>query len=220
MGVRAARRTERRGRWSLLLRVVTGRVVSDRLASVKQSLERTYVPVAYALDGLERYLIGTRPSDAPEGGHRIAFMTLWRDLEAATIALAGQLSSPRVLDNLDHGEVLDHVDYYEVDIMAARRSPGPSRYLRLTAGQVSRGLDADIQRELRARLGELGPEAVDAYVGRRVAGQAVEIAFVSTWTDAAVADRLRQPVWPEISSQYDVFWIELYDVLLEGSTGR
>src|SRR4029079_1052463 len=105
--------------------------------------------------------------------------------EAATIALAGQLNAPRVLDNLDHGEVLDHVDYYEVDIMAARRSPGPARYLRLPAARVSRGLDADIQRELRARLAELDPDAVDAYVGRRVAGQSVEIASVSTWTDAA-----------------------------------
>jgi hypothetical protein len=204
----------------LLLRVVSGRVLSDRLASVKESLERTYVPVAHGLDGLERYLIGTSPSDDPEIGHRIAFMTLWRDLEAATVALAGQLSAPRVLDNLDHGEVLDHVDYYEVDIMAARRNPGASRYLRLTAGSVSRGLDADIQRELRARLNDLGHEAIDAYVGRRVTGQSVEITFVSTWTDAADADELRQPVWPDISSQYDIFWVELYDVLLEGSPGR
>jgi len=198
---------------------VSGRVLSDRLTSVKDSLERTYVPVARSLDGLERYLIGTWPSDDPAVGHRIAFMTLWRDLESATVALAGQLSAPRVLDNRDHGEVLDHVDYFEVDIKAARRNPGVARYLRLTAGTVSRGLDADIQRELRARLGDLGQEAIDAYVGRRVSGQSVEIAFVSTWTDAADAQQLRQPVWPDISNQYDVFWVELYDVLLEGSTG-
>jgi hypothetical protein len=204
----------------VLLRVVSGRVLSDRLASVKESLERTYVPLAHARDGLERYLIGTWPSDDPRVGHRIAFMTLWRDLESATVALAGDLSAPRVLDNLDHGEVLDHVDYYEVDIMAARRSPATSRYLRLTAGSVSRGLDADIQRELRARLGDLRQEAIDAYVGRRVTGQSVEIAFVSTWTDAANPQQLRQPIWPDISSQYDVFWVEVYDVLLEGSPGR
>src|SRR4029079_11546231 len=29
-----------------------------------------------------------------------------------------------------------------------------------------------------------------------------------------------EPVWPDISSQYDVFWIEVFDVLMEGSPGR
>jgi hypothetical protein len=202
----------------LLLRVVSGHVPGGRLEAVRRSLEHDYVPAAVAMAGLERFLVGTWP-EGDAGGHAIAFMTVWRDVESASTAFSGDLTALRLLDGIEHGEVLDHVDYYEVDIAAARRSPSPSRYLRLTAGQVSRGLDADIQRDLRARLGELGPEAVDAYVGRRVAGQAVEIAFVSTWTDAAVADRLRQPVWPEISSQYDVFWIELYDVLLEGSPG-
>jgi hypothetical protein len=204
----------------LLLRVVSGRVPRDRLSSVKESLERGYVPVAHAVDGLERYLIGTRPSDAADDELRIAFMTVWRDLESATVAVAGELTALRVLDGKEHGETLDHVDYYEVDIVEARRNPGRPRYLRLTAGTVGRGLDADIQRDLRSRLGELHPEIVDAYIGRRVTGASVEIAFVSAWTENAVPSRLLAPVWPDISSQYDVFWIQVFDVLLEGSPGR
>ena len=68
----------------MLLRVVSGRVPRDRLSSVKESLERGYVPVAHAVDGLERYLIGTRPSDAADDELRIAFMTVWRDLTIDT----------------------------------------------------------------------------------------------------------------------------------------
>jgi len=203
----------------LLLRVVTGHVASERLASVKESLEREYVPVARGADGLDRYLIGTRPADTPDELD-LAFMTLWRDLDSARVPLKGQLTALRLLSGRDHGVTLERVDYYEVDIVEARRNPGSPRYLRLTAGRVARGLDADIQRDLRARLGELHPEIVDAYVGRRVNGDSVEIAFVSTWTDAADHGQLLEPVWPDISSQYDVFWIEVFDVLMEGSPGR
>ena len=143
-------------------------------------------------------------------------MTLWTDLESASVALGGQLTALRVIDGVDHGEILERVDYYEVEIVEARRQPGLPRYLRLTAGTVSRGLDADIQRELRSRLGELPPEVVEAYIGRRVRGPSVEIAFVSAWTDAAALERIERPVFPEISAQYDTFWIRLFDVLLEG----
>jgi hypothetical protein len=81
---------------------------------------------------------------------------------------------------------------------------------------VSRGLDADIQQELRNRLSELPAEAVEAYVGRRVIGRTVEIAFLSTWTGAPPGRSLDQPVWPDISSRYDTFALEVHEILLEG----
>jgi hypothetical protein len=81
---------------------------------------------------------------------------------------------------------------------------------------VGRGLDADIQRELRGRLGGLDPEVVDAYVGRRVLGPWVEIAFVSTWSATPPGRRLGDPIWPDISGQYETFQIQVFDVLLEG----
>ena len=200
----------------MLLRVVTGRIPAGELASVTAALERSYPTAAAAFAGLERFLVGTWARPEPDGDHGIAFMTLWADLESASAALGGELTALRVLDGVDHGEVLERVDYYEVEIFEARRHPGVPRYLRLTAGTVSRGLDADIQRDLRSRLGELPPEVVDAYIGRRVRGPSVEIAFVSAWTDRATVDRLQQPVFPEISEQYDTFWIRLFDVVLEG----
>jgi hypothetical protein len=200
----------------LLLRVVTGRIPPDQLAAVTASVRDRYAAAASGLDGLERYLVGTWHHHAPEDGHGIAFMTVWTGVDAASDALGGNLTTLRVLDGVDHGEILERVDHYEVEIVEARRHPGVPRYLRLTAGTVSRGLDADIQRELRSRLGGLGPEVVEAYIGRRVRGASVEIAFVSTWTDEVSVDRLEQPVFPDISAQYDTFWIRLFDVILEG----
>ena len=200
----------------LILRVVSGRIPPGRLASVKEALERQYVPRARSVDGLERYLVATRLTDA-DGDHAIAVMTVWTDFDAASRAFHGALSAVRLLDGVDHGEILEAVDHFEVDIAETRRTAEPPRFLRLTAGTVSRGLDADIQRELRTRLRELGPEVVDAYIGRRVKGPSVEIGFVSTWSDAVDAELLEQPIWPHISDQYDTFSLRVFDVLLEGS---
>ena len=98
----------------------------------------------------------------------------------------------------------------------ARRGSGEATWLRLTAGTVARGLDVDIQQELRRRLPELPDEAVEAFVGRRVLGADVEIALITTW--AAVPDGmpLDQPLWPSISDRYDTFRIEVHRILLEG----
>jgi hypothetical protein len=202
----------------LLLRVVSGRIPPGKLASVTAAVRDRYAAAAVGVAGLERFLVGTWAQPHADQGHGIAFMTLWADLESASDAVGGNLSGLRVLDNVDHGEILERVDYYEVEIFETRRHPGVPRYLRVTAGTVSRGLDADIQRDLRSRLSELPPEVVDAYIGRRVRGPSVEIAFVSAWTDAATVDRLQQPVFPEIADQYDTFWIRLFDVVLEGPT--
>lgn len=175
----------------------------------------SYPSAAGLLPGLERFLVATRPRpDTAEDD--IAFMTLWTDVESAQSALGGRLDATITLDRRDHGEILDSVDYYEMEAGEARRTGGDARYLRLTKGTVGRGLDADIQRELRSRLADLGPEVVEAYVGRRVKRSLVEIAFVSTWTEAAAGRPLDAPIWPDISAHYDTFWIGVYDVILEG----
>jgi hypothetical protein len=200
----------------LLLRVVTGRIPSGTLFAVTASVRDRYPPAATGVPGLDRFLVGTWGYPEPQDGHGIAYMTLWTDVDSASAALGGRLNALRVLDGVDHGEVLERVDYYEVEIVEARRHPGVPRYLRLTAGTVSRGLDADIQRDLRSRLRQLPAEVVDAYIGRRVSGGSVEIAFVSAWTDAATVEQLQEPIWPDISAQYETFWIRLFDVVLAG----
>jgi len=201
----------------VILRVVNGRIPPGMLESVRAALERDYVPVARRQPGLDRFLTAVRPT---ETGHQIALMTVWTDLESALAAYGGNLTAVRTIDGVGHGEILDDVEFYEVETGGVRLTGGTPRFLRLTAGTVRRGLDADIQRELRSRLKVLGPEVVDAYVGRRVKGSSVEIAFVSTWTEGAAGRRLDEPIWPDISAQYDAFSIGVFDVLLEGSRDR
>jgi hypothetical protein len=201
----------------LILRVVSGRIPAGRLDAVRASLERAYVPAAEAKPGLERFIVATR-SAADE--HEIAMMTVWADVDSALQAYGGDLTAASTLDGIGHGETLDHVEYYEVDISEVRRRAGIPRLLRLTAGSVGQGLDADIQRMLRERLGTIEHEAVEAYVGRRVTGNIVEIAFVSTWTEAPPNRALDQPIWPDISASYDRFVVGVYDVLLHGTPGR
>jgi hypothetical protein len=201
----------------VILRVVTGRVPPGALDAVVEAYRRDYVPRAAATAGLDHYVVAARPS--PEGGHEIAAMTLWTTVDAALAAYEGDLTAPRTLDGLSHGEALTGVDYYEIGPGGARRRAGsgaPSR-LRLTAGTVARGLDADIQQELRRRLSELPDEALDAFVGRRVLGAEVEIALVTTWSGTPDSVDLEAPLWPSISGRYSTFRIGVHDVLLDGA---
>jgi hypothetical protein len=197
----------------MILRIVHGRIPSGRLQAVRGAFESEYLPRARVCPGLDRFLIGVRGQG---GRHDLALMTVWDDVSSALAAYGGDLSAVRAIDNLDHGETLDRVEYYEVEIGATRRSDGEPRQLRLTVGTVGKGLDADIQRELRLRLGRLEAAVVDAYIGRRVLGSKVEIAFVSTWSTTPPGRRLEEPVWPDISAQYETFEVHVFDVLFEG----
>lgn len=198
----------------VILRVVCGRVPPGALDTVVEAYRRDYVPIAAAAAGLDRFLVAGRVASG--GGHELRAMTLWATVEAALDAYGGDLAAPRTLDGRTHGETLSEVDYYEVDAGGARRRPGTPTRLRLTAGTVAPSLDADIQQELRRHLPDLPDEALEAFVGRRVHGAAVEIALVTTWSTAPAGVDLGAPLWPAIASRYDVFQVEVHDVLLEG----
>jgi hypothetical protein len=201
----------------VILRVVNGRVPAGELPAVRDALARDYVPATQRFPGLDRYLVATR---AAADGHQIAMMTVWHDLDDALTAFGGDLQQVRTIDGLGHGEILDGVDHYEVDLSEVKQSSGTPRFLRLTAGVVGHGLDSDIQRALRTRLADLPEEVVDAYVGRRVMGSTVEIAFVSTWTEEPSGFSLDAPIWPDISAHYETFTLGLFDVVLEGAGAR
>jgi hypothetical protein len=198
----------------VILRIVSGRIRPGRLDTVSDAYTNRYQPVAMGTAGLDRFLVATRPvADA----HELTSMTLWSTVEAALAVYQGNLAAMRTLDDREHGEELTRVDYYEVDDGVILHEGVDAGYLRLTAGTVARGLDADIQQELRRRLGSLPSDLAEGYVGRRVLGDVVEIAFVSTWSAAHDRASLEEPIWPDISSRYDAFRITVFDVLLTGS---
>ncbi len=200
----------------MILRIVSGRVRADRIEAVHASYATAYVPIAMRAPGLARFLVAVR-GDGDD--RKLAALTLWSTVEAALAAYAGDLSAVRTLDAGDHGEELTHVDYYEVDESVIRHPAHEPALLRLTAGTVARGLDADIQQELRRHLPELPAEVAESYVGRRVIGDVVEIAFVSTWSAEPAGRSLAEPLWPAIASRYDTFRVEVFRVLLAGTPG-
>jgi hypothetical protein len=198
----------------LILRIVSGRIRAGRLDTVTNAYSTSYYPVAMRTTGLDRFLVGIRALD---DDHGLAAMTLWSTVEAALAAYAGDLSAMQTLDAREHGEELTDVDYYEVDDAMILHDGVRASFLRLTAGSVARGLDADIQQELRRRLVDLPAEVAEGYVGRRVLGDVVEIAFVSTWSSARDRASLEAPIWPDISSRYDTFRVSVFDIVLSGS---
>ena len=201
----------------MILRVVSGRVPPGTLDDVVEQYRASFVPIATRTAGLDRFVVASRLLD--DDSHGLAAMTLWTSVDAALAAYGGDLAAPQTVDARSHGEELTRVDYYEVDDGGARRSPGDATWLRLTAGTVARGRDAEIQQELRKRLPDLPVEAVEAFVGRRVLGADVEIALVTTWTTPPAGQALDEPLWPSISERYDVFRIELHRILIAGVGG-
>lgn len=198
----------------MILRVVSGQVSPGDLDAVSESFGRNYVPAADQAVGLARFVVATRPT--PAGGHDIAAMTIWTTVEEALAAYSGNLAAIRTLDAAGHGEHLTRVDYYEVDSTVAAGTAGRPTLLRVAVGRVARGLDADIQQELRRNLPDLPPEVTEAWICRRVLESDVEIAFISTWAAAPTGRALDEPLWPSISARYDVFDVGVHEVMIEG----
>jgi hypothetical protein len=198
----------------VILRVVSGRVSPGDLDTVSESYRRTYVPAAEQSAGLARFVVATRPT--PAGGHDMAAMTIWSTVEEALAAYSGNLAAVRTLDGAGHGEELIRVDYYEVDSAAGAPAGSRPTLLRVAVGRVARGLDADIQQELRRNLPDLPPEVMEAWICRRVLDSDVEIAFISMWAAAPVGRALDEPLWPSISARYDVFEVSVHEVMIEG----
>jgi hypothetical protein len=61
---------------------------------------------------------------------------------------------------------------------------------------------------MRQRLPLVGPEMVEAYVGRRLVEGGVEIAFVSIWERITDVRQLEVPVWPDLASRKESFGVQ------------
>ncbi len=196
----------------MILRIVRGRVAADRRSDVMDWFLTTYVPAARRLPGLVRYRVGF----GHEGDEReFVAVTFWISVEAALAAYDGDLAAVRVFVPVPDAVTLTRVEYYEIDESVFRRGAEPT-LLRITVGRTEHGHDAEIQQELRHRLPELGDELAEAYVGRRIVGGAVDVAFISTWHRAPAGRHLEAAIWPDISSAYEQFEVVTYDLFLSG----
>jgi hypothetical protein len=197
----------------MILRIVRGRLPSARLSVLTESFASEYVSDALKRPGLIRFHVGIRPNGAE---HELVAVSCWSTVEAATMAF-GDLSSPRTMGNLADLAEFSGADYFELDGTVENPTPDLPVVLRLTAGRLDPGLDVETQRELRRRLPFLDGGMTQAYVGRRLVGTQVEVAFVSTWAGRQMAGELERPIWPDIASRYDQFWVRTYVLVTEAT---
>ena len=146
-------------------------------------------------------------------------LTAWETVDHAMRAYHGDLDAVRTLAGLDAYADLRDVAYFELDEARERRPDVEPEFLRVSIGRVARGADADIQRELRQRMGELGSIVTEAWVARRILDAAVEIAFISAWEREDPAQPLDAALWPDVSARYDAFEVAVYRPIASGPGG-
>lgn len=189
----------------MILRIVRGTVADP-----------AHNPDAWVMDTLGRLrgggakpratFVGWRPTT---DGVTVAVVTAWKDAATA----ASYEADVRLLEAAGHRP---EPVLYECESGGTTGSVARPSVLRIATGWIERGPDAEIQQELRARLPRLGSELVDAYVGRRIRGQSVEVLLVATWTKEPSDHPLDEPLWPDITARYREFLIETYAPVASG----
>jgi hypothetical protein len=197
----------------MILRIVRGLIAADRLDGAVAPFAEPVMPPR-STPGLLRYHAGVR--DVGDGARETVVVTLWATAEAAVDAY-GMLDPVWTLDGGDEPGATREVAYFEVDESTLRRSDAEANILRVTIGRVARGLDVDIHRELRARMDGLESVMTEAYVGRRIVGDDVEIAFVSAWQGPPATRSLDAPFWPDITEQVDAYEVATYQPIASGA---
>ena len=194
----------------MILRLVRGRVPAGHVDAVRAGLADASVPRASPLEGLSRAHVGMRPTTE---GHDIAFISAWTSADAAMAVVGRDVERAGQLAGVSEYLEDVRVDHYEVDESVLGPPGARPLLLRFAAGVIELGADVEIQREIRARLGQLGDRVVEAYVGRRLHGRTVEVLLVTLWTEQPADLDLDAPIWPDISDRYGSLWIEIYEWL-------
>jgi hypothetical protein len=178
--------------------------------SLRRALDSHLRAGAGEADLPTRFHLATRPSGALVD---VLIASFWTSAEAAARADAGE-ASPLSLAARHLAKV--RAASFEVDETILRRSDEEPVAIRVFIGRFSRpGADIEMQELLRRRAPLLGDEMTEAYVGRRMVGRAVEVAFISTWREVPSDRRLEDPFWPDIVLRYDEFEIAVYPIVTE-----
>ena len=195
----------------MILRVIRGRADRERVAALRAALIDRLGPGPDGEDGPDRYHMGTRPAaDQTDRAGEVDVLVLacWRSAEAAADGDARGIS-PLRLATRHLGQV--DVAHFEIDMNVLRDADARPVAVRVATGRFLRpGGDIQMQDLLRERLGSIGPEMTEAYVGRRLLGRTVDVTFVSAWQDVPAQQALEGPFWPDISIRYDEFSVEVY----------
>jgi hypothetical protein len=202
----------------MILRIVRGRIAVTRVEGLTAAFGSSSDGHARVTPGLVRSHVGIRPLAGDE--REVVLVTCWETVDAAIAADDGELVGLGASDGATADGGLGGVAYFEVDESTLRRSEAAADILRLSVGRVARGMDVDIQQELRERMHLLEPEMTEGYVGRRIQGNDVEIAFISAWEREPDGRSLDAPMWPDISASYDAFEVATFRPVAREAAAR
>jgi hypothetical protein len=195
----------------VILRAIRGRASRDELEALRAALDQTLGNGAGEQLGPARFHLAARPSrdGADQSGDLEAILiSFWSSAEAAASGDEREVSPLSVAQR--HLRDLS-VEHFEIDETFLRHSDVQPIAIRLATGRFSRhGADVEMQQLLRERAPSIGDEMTEAYVGRRLAGRAVEVTFVSAWSSLPTDHPLEQAFWPDIALRYDEFVVEVY----------
>jgi hypothetical protein len=204
----------------VILRLIRGRADRTRLEALRDELRSQLAPRTGTSEWPVRWHLGVRAvADAAAGAAdesgdesvEILLLALWDSAEAVTAADAARTTAWHLARPYVSGPVAEH---FEVDDTLLRRTGQEPVAIRVATGRFSSpGADIEMQQLLRERLPTIGDEVCEAYVGRRFAGAAIEITFVSAWQRLPQDRRLEESFWPDIALRYDAFTVEVYEAV-------
>ena len=192
----------------MILRVIRGRASPEQLVRLRGAIEEKLGAAVREQVGLAKYHLGTRPGG--DGRLEVAFVALWESPEAVTSSDAASRSALSMATAIGL-EGLAPI-HFEIDAPIRDRGANDVVAIRIACGEFSKtGSDIEMLNLLRARAPLLGDEMVEAYVGRRLIGRAVEVTFISIWRELPRQPALEEPLWPDIAVRYDRLTIDVYD---------
>ena len=169
----------------MILRIVRGRILPGRHDLVRAGLVASFSQVR-ELAGVVQAHMALR--SVPDGND-FAVISTWTTPDAAMAVFGRNVdrvaSIPGVSEHLDFRSV----DHFEIDESLLIHADQPPTVARIAVGSVQLGNDVEIQQEIRTRMGALGGQVAEAYVGRRIRDRTVEIAFVTLWAGRPLTGR-------------------------------
>ena len=195
------------GSGSLILRIVRGRILPGRHDLVRAGLVASFSQVRELAGVVQAHMALRSVAE----GNDFAVISTWTTPDAAMAVFGRNVdrvaSIPGVSEHLDFRSV----EHFEIDESLLLHADEPPTVARIAVGSVQLGNDVEIQQEIRTRMGALGGEVAEAYVGRRIRDRTVEVAFVTLWAGRPADRPLDEPLWHDVAERYDSYWIEVYD---------
>jgi heme-degrading monooxygenase HmoA len=191
----------------LILRLVRGRVLPGRHEALRAGLAASFAQVR-TMPGIVQAHTALRSSEA---GNEFAVISTWETPDATMAAFGPDVNRVAAVPGVSEHLEFRTVEHFEVDESVVVHGAAPPALARIAIGAIELGDDVEVQQELRRRIPELGPEVVEAVVGRRIRDRMVEVAFVTLWSGQPDDRALEEPVFPDVAERYRTYAIEVYD---------